>query len=114
MASFTFGPNAERMHALDPEVRRKAVLDALSARLGPRAASPMEFVETAWWTEPWTRGCSMAHLPPGALTRYGHLLAEPFGRIHWAGTETSAISHGAIDGAVRSGERAAAEILDRI
>ena len=38
---------------------------------------------------------------------------EPFGRVHWAGTETSTISHGAIDGAVRSGERAAAEILDR-
>ena len=41
------------------------------------------------------------------------LLREPFGRVHWAGTETSTTSHGAIDGAVRSGERAAAEILDR-
>jgi monoamine oxidase len=36
---------------------------------------------------------------------------EPFGRVHWAGTETSALSHGAIDGAVRSGERAATEIV---
>jgi monoamine oxidase len=53
----------------------------------------------------------MAHLPPGILTRYGPLIREPFGRIHWAGTETSTISHGAMDGAVRSGERAAAEIL---
>ena len=41
------------------------------------------------------------------------LLREPFGRVHWAGTETATTSHGAIDGAVRSGERAAAEILDR-
>jgi monoamine oxidase len=55
----------------------------------------------------------MAHLPPGLLTRYGPLLRQPFGRVHWAGTETSTTSHGAIDGAVRSGERAAAEILDR-
>ncbi len=113
IASFTFGPVAERAHALDPSERRRAVLDALSARLGPRAASPTEFIETAWWNEDWTRGCSMAHLPPGALTRYGRLLREPFGRVHWAGTETSTTSHGAIDGAVRSGERAAAEILDR-
>jgi monoamine oxidase len=89
------------------------VLDALAARLGPRAASPVDFVETAWWEEEWTRGCSMAHFPPGVLTRYGRLLREPFGRVHWAGTETSTTSHGAIDGAVRSGERAAAEILDR-
>ena len=113
IASFTFGPVAERLEALDPTARRSAVVDALTARLGPRAASPVEFIETAWWTEKWTRGCSMAHFPPGTLTRYGPLLREPFGRVHWAGTETSATSHGAIDGAVRSGERAAAEILDR-
>lgn len=113
IASFTFGPVAERYDALEPEARRAAVLDALVARFGSRAARPADFVETAWWTEQWTRGCSMAHLAPGMLTRYGMLLREPFGRVHWAGTETATISHGAIDGAVRSGERAAAEILDR-
>lgn len=112
IAVFTFGPVAERIDSLEPEVRRKAVLDELSARFGPRAATPIEFVETKWWTEEWTRGCTMAHFPPGLLTRYGHLLREPFGRIHWAGTETATISHGAMDGAVRSGQRAAAEILE--
>jgi monoamine oxidase len=112
IASFTFGPVAERIDALPAAERRRAVLDALAVRFGPRAASPSEFIETPWWTEQWTRGCSMAHLPPGILTRYGPLLREPFGRVHWAGTETATTSHGAIDGAVRSGERAAAEILD--
>lgn len=48
------------------------------------------------------------------LTRLGHLLREPFGRVHWAGTETATISHGAMDGAARSRERAAAEIVDRL
>jgi monoamine oxidase len=113
IASFTFGPVAERVDALDAADRRRAVLDALSARLGARAASPTEFIETPWWAEEWTRGCSFAHLPPGTLTRYGHLLREPLRRVHWAGTETSTTSHGSIDGAVRSGERAAAEILHR-
>jgi monoamine oxidase len=113
IASFTFGPVAERLDALDPSERRRAVLDALTARLGPKAGAPADFIETRWWSEEWTRGCSMAHLPPGILTRYGRLLREPFGRVHWAGTETATTSHGAIDGAVRSGNRAAAEILDR-
>ncbi len=113
MASFTFGPVAERLQGLDEGDRRRAVLEALGARFGPRARSPVEFIETAWWTEQWTRGCSMAHYPPGILTRYGHLLREPFGRLHWAGTETSTLSHGAIDGAVLSGQRAADEILNR-
>ena len=53
----------------------------------------------------------MAHFGTGVLTQFGHLLREPVGRIHWAGTETSAVSHGAIDGAVRSGERVAEELL---
>ena len=113
IACFTFGPVAERVDALDDGERRRALLDALTARLGWRAASPAEVIETPWWKEEWTRGCSFAHLPPGILTRFGPLIRQPFGRVHWAGTETATTSHGAIDGAVRSGERAAAEILDR-
>jgi monoamine oxidase len=110
LASFTFGRVAERFDAMAASDRRQAVLEALVARYGPRAARPSDFVETAWWNEPWSRGCSMAHLPPGILTRYGPLLRQPFGRVHWAGTETATVSHGAIDGAIRSGERAAAEV----
>ena len=114
LASFTFGHVAATLHELAPGERRAAVLEAVAERLGRRAASPSELIETSWWDEEWTRGCSMAHFPPGTLTRYGPLLREPFGRVHWAGTETSTTSHGAIDGAVRSGLRAAAEVLDRL
>lgn len=74
IASFTFGPVAERVGAMADDERRKAVIDALAARFGPRAASPIDVIETPWWTEEWTRGCSMAHFPPGILSRYGHLL----------------------------------------
>jgi monoamine oxidase len=113
IASFTFGPVADHMDALEPTERRRLLLAALSSRLGPRAASPSEVIETPWFAEEWTRGCSFAHIRPGFLSRYGHLLREPFARVHWAGTETATMSHGAMDGAVRSGERAATEILDR-
>jgi monoamine oxidase len=111
IASFTFGRIAERVDALDAGERRRQVVAAMVERFGPRASSPSALVETPWWKEPWTRGCSMAHWSPGILTKYGPLLRQPFGRVHWAGTETATISYGAIDGAVRSGERAAREIL---
>jgi len=55
----------------------------------------------------------MAHFPVGVLTSYGYLLRLTAGRIHWAATETSTVSHGAVDGAIRSGERAAAELPER-
>jgi monoamine oxidase len=42
---------------------------------------------------------------------YGDRIRDPVGRIHWAGTETSTYWNGYMDGAVRSGERAAAEVL---
>ena len=111
LASFTFGPVAERVDALDPAERRRLVLARMVERFGPRAGTPSAFIETPWWKEEWTRGCSMAHWSPGILTRYGALLRQPFGRVHWAGTETADVSYGAIDGAVRSGERVATEVL---
>jgi monoamine oxidase len=112
LASFCFGSVATRWDGLEPGERRRAVLEAMTHRLGPQAASPQEYIETAWWQETWTRGCSMAHFSPGMLTRYGPLLQKPLGRVHWAGTETSTTSHGAIDGAIRSGLRAAGQILE--
>jgi monoamine oxidase len=36
---------------------------------------------------------------------------SPSGLIHWAGTETASVWNGYIDGAISSGERAAAEAL---
>jgi monoamine oxidase len=113
IASFTFGAVAARVDALDPDARRREVLDLLVQRFGAEAASPRAFVETPWWHEEWTRGCSMAHFAPGLLTAYGRLLRTPEGRIHWAGTETATEWHGAMEGAARSGERAAAEVLAR-
>ena len=113
IASFTFGSVAARVGALTEADRRQAVLEALVARFGPQAGSPVDFVETSWWQQEWSRGCSMAHLAPGMLTRFGRLLRAPVGRVHWAGTETATFAHGAVEGAIRSGQRAAAEIVER-
>ena len=111
LAAFGFGPFARTLGALDPEERRRFVLDALVTRFGPRAAQPAYYEEIDWAEERWTRGCFMAHMPPGVITQFGRALRAPVGRIHWAGTETATVSHGSIDGAIRSGERAAAEVL---
>ena len=76
---------------------------------GRRAGNHAEIVEQDWSTEEWTRGCYGAHLAPGVWTAYGPALRTPCGRIHWAGTETASVWTGYLDGAVRSGERAASD-----
>jgi monoamine oxidase len=91
--------------------RRQLVLDALVQRFGPKAATPIAYYEHEWVEEEWTRGGIFGHCPPGVLSVYGSALREPFGRIHWAGTETAIDNLGSIDGAVSSGERAVEEVL---
>src|SRR5262249_49271514 len=104
---FAFGPYARAFTGTDPAERRRTVLDTLADRFGARARDPIDYHEHEWATERWTRGCSMYYMPPGALTQYGRALRAPVGRVHWAGTETATVAHGTVDGAIRSGERAA-------
>jgi len=70
-----------------------------------------DYVEQCWTTERYSGGGMISHAPPGVLTQFGHALRPPCGRIHWAGTESSAVMCGWVDGAVRSGERAATEVM---
>jgi monoamine oxidase len=83
----------------------------LGALFGPRATRPLEYLDHDWTSEPWSRGCYAGLMAPGVLTSVGHALAEPVGRIHWAGTETARRWNGYMEGAVASGERAADEVL---
>jgi monoamine oxidase len=87
------------------------VLREFAAYYGQEALKPTDFVEQNWTTEEWTRGCPVAYLPPGVLLDFGPAMRAPCGRVHWAGTETSTYWYGYMDGAVRSGERAAAEVV---
>jgi monoamine oxidase len=109
----TEGPVARQMTKLPDDERRKAVLAAVAERFGDKAQSPVDYVEQNWSIERYSGGGMISHTPPGVLTEFGPALREPCGRIHWAGTETSAVMYGFIDGAVRSGERAAAEVMER-
>lgn len=105
------GPGARELTAVAPSERRTRVLRSLAERFGAQASSPIDYLEQNWTTERYSGGGMISHAPPGVLTAFGPALRTPSGRIHWAGTESSAIMCGWVDGAVRSGERAAAEIM---
>lgn len=111
LVAFVQGEKARWLARHDEATRRKAVASAVTGSLGPRAASPVAYHELDWSAEPWTRGCYGGRFTPGTWTQLGPLLREPVGRIHWAGTETSAVWNGYMEGAVRSGERAADEVI---
>jgi monoamine oxidase len=111
---FVGGDKAREFAGLSAADKRAAVLSQFAQFFGSEANNAIDFIETAWSAEKWTRGCPVAIPALGALTAYGPALRKPVGKIHWAGTETSTYWNGYMDGAVRSGERAAAEVLAEI
>jgi monoamine oxidase len=107
----TEGPAARRLGKLDESERKAVVIGELVDRFGSNANAHREFHEQNWTVERYSGGGMLSHAPTGVLTQFGYTLREPCGRVHWAGTESSAIMCGWIDGAIRSGERAAAEVM---
>lgn len=111
LLGFLEADHARELSRWTPQARRRVVLAAFARAFGTRAADPVEVLERDWAAEPYSRGCYGGHLGVGVWTRWGPALRRPVGPLHWAGTETAERWSGYFDGAVRSGERAAAEAL---
>ena len=108
---FVGGDNARVYARLSEAERRDRVLGDFATFFGDEARGATDFFDTQWPNEVWSRGGPVGVHGPGSLLAYGPALRQPVGRIHWAGTETSTYWNGYMDGAVRSGERAAKEVL---
>jgi monoamine oxidase len=96
---------------LSPDERRALVFAQLGRLFGPEAADPVRYFERDWSDDPYTNDEVVWF---GEPLPYGHpALAEPAygGRLVWAGTETAGEGAGHMEGAVRSGQRAASQIL---
>ena len=112
LLGFMEGVEAHHMRCLGHSVRERLTLESLEGYFGEKARNYKAYLEKNWLTDPWVQGGYCGYFAPGSWTNYGSALHEPFGRIHWAGTETSGVWNGYMEGAVRSGERAAKEILE--
>jgi len=90
--------------------RREAVTRSLKDYFGDEALDTVDFIEMDWFSERWSTGCS-SPLKPGFASKYGPALREPVRRVHWAGTDTSPVWNGFMEGAVQSGSRVAEEVV---
>lgn len=99
------------------EAERKSTLLSQIGRLFEVGSGDVKNVFIEMMLYEWTGdeysgwGCPSASLPPGVLNTVGSTLREPVGDIHFVGTETAAEWKGYMEGAVRSGERGAAEVV---
>jgi monoamine oxidase len=105
----SFCDDEELLTPENVERRRAAIVADLVELFGPQASAPIDYVEQDWSAEPYVAGCTPV-CPPGLLTSAGPALRAPVDRIHWAGAESSPIWEAHMDGAIRSGKRAASEV----
>jgi monoamine oxidase len=123
LVATAIGAKQRRYAALPAKEREHVMLDNLATYFGPEARNPLMTLERNWtgavakdapWVDDlqagWTRGCP-GFLPPGVLRTFGPAIRRPLGRVHWASTEHSASWNTYVEGAVRSGERTAEEVL---
>lgn len=111
LVGFMEGTDGRRFARRSPAERRNATVECFARYFGDRARHPIEYIERDWMAEPFSRGCYGAHFTPGVWTGFGHALRTPIGAIHWAGAECSPVWNGYMEGAVRSGEATAREVL---
>ncbi|KAM3600356.1 uncharacterized protein V6R79_021915 [Siganus canaliculatus] len=111
LVGFITGQQASQWSSKEAGERREAVISSLVKYLGPEAESFIHYEEKDWAKENYSGGCPVNVMAPGLLTYYHPSLRMPFGRIHWAGTETATQWCGYMSGAIQAGQRAALEVL---
>lgn len=115
------GPGRAWAQLPSDEARTQALLAQLAALFGVDLDTTVralfvDMVRYEWTGDEWAGwGCPCTSLPPGVLAAVGsHALRDPVGNVHFVGTETAAEWKGYMEGAVRSGERGAAEVIAQL
>ncbi|TCJ28353.1 flavin monoamine oxidase family protein [Nocardioides jejuensis] len=111
LLGFIGGKQARMWDSLPEDERRLRALNGFAELFGEQARHPRGYLDQRWVTEEWVGGGPCAAPAPGHVLPYAKTLIEPQHLIHWAGTETADQWSGFMDGAVRAGERAAAEVI---
>jgi monoamine oxidase len=108
-AAWIAGDAAAELDRLPPAEAGAAVIREIE-RLRPAAKGQLELIGShSWGADPYAAG-AWVYFRPGEVTRFAGIIGRPHGRLHFCG-EHLAVANRGMEGAMESGERAAAEIL---
>jgi monoamine oxidase len=112
LGTYTAGENGRCLAVMAEDDRIQWCLSQLD-QIFPEASDLFEIGYSAVWDrDPLTLG-TYSYFAPGQMTALAPHLAEPSGRIHFAGEHTDAWQ-ATMNGAISSGVRAAREILEKL
>jgi monoamine oxidase len=110
LASYAGGQRALDLSSMSESDRQSFVLRQMGNVFTGLDSQYVGGTSEIWHEDPWARG-GFAYFEPGQMTTLLPIAQRPEGRIHFAGEHTSAW-HGWMNGALESGNRAAAEVND--
>ncbi len=113
LAGLVGGPRADALIGADLHTKQTAFEDTVRKTLGDAGAPLLDGFSHDWSTDPLTLGGYAGRRGIGDWSS-ADALSRPHGRVHFAGTETAREWRSYIEGALESGERSAAEILERV
>ncbi|MCR2810378.1 MULTISPECIES: NAD(P)/FAD-dependent oxidoreductase [unclassified Microbacterium] len=111
LVGFVSDQHADDVFRLSAEERKERILESLSHYYGPEAKNPVVYYESDWGSEEWTRGAYAASFDLGGLHRYGADLRAPVGPIRFACSDLAGAGYQHVDGAIRMGRLAAAQLI---
>ncbi|KAK4493778.1 hypothetical protein PRZ48_014963 [Zasmidium cellare] len=116
LALFTHGDSAAALGKLSLLERETAILEHLVEMTGEEHRGAVfdvaEINQQDWSKQEYIEGGPTSGMRPGDYAKYGDALREVFGHIHFAGGELAHEWKGYLEGALRSGSRCAAEVVE--
>lgn len=106
------GDNARMLKAFNDRQMADQVLIRLDQYYPGARAAFQGFEIRRFGTDPLVGGAYLAY-GPGEISQYWRLWEQPLGRLVFAGEHTDALYPGTIEGALRSGQRAAQQVEKR-
>lgn len=112
LIGFIAASAGDKFVRLDAEARRATVLECFATYFGRAARDALDYAESTWRADPWTRAAYSPTFGPGGLVRFGPDMRRAIGPLHFASSDIAGTGLMHVDGAIRSGRRAAGEILE--
>ncbi|KIC51325.1 NAD(P)/FAD-dependent oxidoreductase [Tateyamaria sp. ANG-S1] len=110
LTAFLGGPEARYRANFCKGKREDLLLQDLSAVLGKAASRPIEVHEAVWVDEKWSGGGYNGYIRNGHPSDAARQLADWQGLVKFAGAELDDTFAGHVEGAIRSGRKAAAAV----
>lgn len=114
LLGFNVGEHARVVEAANPQQIIDEATPVLREMFGAKTPAPTDVFTSSWSSDPWALGSYSVNSVGSSVADREALGAPLDSRIFWAGEATEVDYHSTVHGAILSGRRAAAEVIEAL